>query len=1859
MASQPSSNVASTQEQQPVPTKPRPQRRQRPDYRQIHRFPLPLTVHPLPPLIPHNPISVISVLLSYLTYYIAPPHHDIHSAYFDSNTSSVHVTDEKTIRALWEMGFFGKGSLSRSEPSWLEQEKKRRGLLGGVTSEEVTRQRRAERRDLKLQRARSEKLIIEQRLQAEAAAREGRTIPGAQADPSAAGATNGTAITAEKFSVKKAREAKFLEARQLAQRDREAAGNTVHFSSTDDNDPTKPTVNGPEIIDEMAITNEEHLQLSNEEAFFLVYGLGSLHIFDHDHQTVLSPTALLRKLCHHSYSPPRDSSTDLKTDDPFLLSYVVYHHFRSLGWVVRSGVKFGVDYLLYNRGPVFSHAEFAIVVIPSYGHPYWSETEERKTECAAKQARSWWWFHCVNRVQAQVKKTLVVCYVEIPPPTQDLEATSAGLDIGALLSRYSDDSLNIAKLQRDALGLESQPFLIELKTIREHRASPDSITLPHTADSVSTSDPPDVIDKSPIHGALRVRNTDNDATGLVDTNKESPEHTSRPALQEPFAAKMGSAETLPSDTQVISQSVYDEIIRKNKEAGNDGPDSNVFDRNTLVTLHDGDSAHIDLLSGFDAAQIHAPNTDENEYESSSKLGESSPLPYERNHFPESQRFLAKTPLTATKQQGTGAVSTISPLVSRNPLAFNFESASGVMALSQVFKATQAPSSPLVNGLQSELLSDRPSPNIPIQNRALAPSLSSPFNTLAATFPRESSDTQLNYVTMKESQANRNGTVGRRMTRSADHIYSEDQSDGEFDKEPSFLERMKRQRRIDEEAAPQFAMLSAPARPSSDLETPTERRITSSRSLERRESEESRTTVVHREQQGPAVDLQAAGASEEDTEQEDEFPKPTPRSQVPNSSTEEDKENFNDPSAVVLSQTERAHDRLSQALSFHESPADACRSPTQTLRDTRLFAQTVNPVPEAVDVDRSSPISVVKDSQWSPERDDVEQAVQTIVESPGNRSQTRLRDSQSRSAATAGHRLGRLSPAKRFSGQPSTQGSQVYNGQSQDVPAATLPRSEIADSAKSANASQQSSAGPHAGTKISTNVVEIGERVTAFDLQGKSSSIPSRVAETPVHRRQRSANEVPPFATIPETSPTRLNNEGWMSDANNEAVDQEDDDLPPPYPRALEQANQPLPVVSQSSSPVKHLLNSKILSSPSGRQRRALTEIAADASPQVGTAGFDLDMDIMSAEDHEFRSAVALSPVPPRKKRRANDGRMVLASDPVIPITPRAEPDLTPLEEDEVTAAPPKQHEEPAIQRPSTFLRHPKPPRRAGSIWDTEDSPRFRISSKERSQIFARSQARERRPSPVLAPEPKETPQPTSACAQAPVDISSTPVREASSNELAVEESPADIGRQPAPESAIVAPNQVLAAWRGQKRAYYPAICLGAPFGTSQDQYMVRFEDSAPVEVPKGVVKQLELRVGDAVKVDMPNVPKVTHIVRGFADKLSAEEAAKTVTDVYGHATLVVGQKQRKSLPNGAFAGPENVINVPVSRIYLDTILWNRIKDRLYTYSSGSGSSESRLQTPSDRHITPTSPSTRLSRSFRPSTGLFSGMIFAVSYGDKSEAKYRVTKMILENDGRILEDGFNELFDLPSNAPMATPTKATAAQSTRINHHLCLKPAAEETGFACLIADKHSRRPKYMQALALNIPCLSDRWIEDCVAKGRVVDWELYLLPAGESTYLNGATRSRILSPYPAISARLSETVAARPNLLNGQSVLFIAGRNGKADEERRKAYIFLTYALGACKIERVPDIQSARAVLHTQSQTGQETSTWDWVYIDDDDKATKALATSSGAVSSKRRRKSRPTEAISGDDLGLNRNIRIVGYEFVCQSLILGRLVDQ
>ena len=51
--------------------------------------------------------------------------------------------------------------------------------------------------------------------------------------------------------------------------------------------------------------------------------------------------------------------------DDFDMKYIVYKDFRERGYVVISGLKFGVDFAVYRKGPGLEHAPFLVDVIKS------------------------------------------------------------------------------------------------------------------------------------------------------------------------------------------------------------------------------------------------------------------------------------------------------------------------------------------------------------------------------------------------------------------------------------------------------------------------------------------------------------------------------------------------------------------------------------------------------------------------------------------------------------------------------------------------------------------------------------------------------------------------------------------------------------------------------------------------------------------------------------------------------------------------------------------------------------------------------------------------------------------------------------------------------------------------------------------------------------------------------------------------------------------------------------------------------------------------------------------------------------------------------------------------------------------------------------------------------------------------------------------------------------------------------------------------------------------------------------------------------------------------------------------------------
>lgn len=474
----------------------------------LYSLPAPLRTFPLPTFVPHNPISLFHILYTWISQTVQTPSSHPESQYqawYSVETRSVHVTDSTAVRALWEQGFYGKGNLSRSEPSWLDRERRRTGANAKQTSEEVTRQRRAERQQVKWERARKEREAIDEKLLEESGhalssgpcsvpaipqqelswpapvgpleilklpnsaddisstqtviadsslQHDGKQSSGeighvmsqlcngvnghvsseqqalslpTKIDLAFNSATNGALITGDLSDPSKSPKSQ----------------KSVRFSPTVEqttflpSEPPSPDLAATSVAqaDEapLDIKDREHLQLTMEEAFFLSYGLGVLTVLDRKTKSVIPTKELFSLGRQSSYFPPSDLPL-LSPDDSFMLSYIVYHHFRSLGWVVRGGTKFSVDYLLYNRGPVFSHAEFAILILPSYSDPYWSSNAEIREYVSKKETRRWSWVHCVNRVNSQVKKTLVLVYVDIPPPLALSEEEFLGID--GILKRY-------------------------------------------------------------------------------------------------------------------------------------------------------------------------------------------------------------------------------------------------------------------------------------------------------------------------------------------------------------------------------------------------------------------------------------------------------------------------------------------------------------------------------------------------------------------------------------------------------------------------------------------------------------------------------------------------------------------------------------------------------------------------------------------------------------------------------------------------------------------------------------------------------------------------------------------------------------------------------------------------------------------------------------------------------------------------------------------------------------------------------------------------------------------------------------------------------------------------------------------------------------------------------------------------------------------------------------------------------------------------------------------------------------------------------------------------------------------------------
>ena len=101
----------------------------------------------------------------------------------------------------------------------------------------------------------------------------------------------------------------------------------------------------------------------------------------------------------------------------FLPAYAAYYHCRSRGWLIRSGLQYGADYVLYPRHPTAAHSTLCALVIPPSEGPGSASASAAAVRAGWPQ---WTELQALSRLCVQVNKGLVLLHVV---PALDDDAT--------------------------------------------------------------------------------------------------------------------------------------------------------------------------------------------------------------------------------------------------------------------------------------------------------------------------------------------------------------------------------------------------------------------------------------------------------------------------------------------------------------------------------------------------------------------------------------------------------------------------------------------------------------------------------------------------------------------------------------------------------------------------------------------------------------------------------------------------------------------------------------------------------------------------------------------------------------------------------------------------------------------------------------------------------------------------------------------------------------------------------------------------------------------------------------------------------------------------------------------------------------------------------------------------------------------------------------------------------------------------------------------------------------------------------------------------------------------------------------------
>jgi hypothetical protein len=848
------------------------------------------------------------------------------------------------------------------------------------------------------------------------------------------------------------------------------------------------------------------------------------------------------------------------------------------------------------------------------------------------------------------------------------------------------------------------------------------------------------------------------------------------------------------------------------------------------------------------------------------------------------------------------------------------------------------------------------------------------------------------------------------------------------------------------------------------------------------------------------------------------------------------------------------------------------------------------------------------------------------------------------------------------------------------------------------------------------------------VQDVTTVSPNALKHEALGKQEKAAASLKRQNTIPDTDPLEETQPSWFAE---QALEPQEDALPveaaAPETEATEDTNGAEPY---STAQEQQTASQSHMAAPAssrdegsdpvhnGSRIRSLNDIANLPNTQLSAAEEEIELPCLSGfDDADGDTRMGGSaPATPAVKRRKT---ALVAKNNVLksPIKGAA---TTEHVEKQVPPSPLKQIQQTYEETPPTASAQERENRGAAAAAQAREEVQA-VAYGRPATLKSRSSSRPARPQnskkgslksarAVIATmsSPLNSPSKPKASAAAQKPTPATPIRKPnkfvdktadvemrdagdSTDELA-SSPPASVARLPVrltprktetPLGEVVVPNRVFASWPGSH--YYPATCIGR---SDSKQLQIRFDDGNTTSLDAFQVRVLDLKAGDQVKVDEPGMKKHTYVVVGLTDKCEdLDNYEYPMTDRHGHVSVILEEKQRDSLPAGKAPPQPKQVTVHIASVYITTQLWSRLRDRNFQLSPPSSprKAASELGTPVPTEVFTTPSFTRrgiaapsllkdatnragsVASSSRSGSGIFSNMAFVLTSTGDGMDKDAIARAIKANGGRILEQGFHELFDTESIELTASQSRRTSVSALEGADVLTLKDDSKKLGFVALITDSHSRSTKYLQALALNVPCLHLRWVNDSLSASHALSFARYLLPAGLSKYLdpNGIVRSRAMRIYDPSSEDVSfdKIFHDRDLLLQSQSVLLVTGKS-KKEIEKRQPFVFLTHALGASNVGRCADLAAATQLL-AQGQ-------WDWVYVDSDqssiaDAAAELFGTGAPAKSTKgsfkkgkkRKRDDGEAEELVAKGEIAGRKVRVASAEFVIQSLILGALVHE